>query len=201
MAPPKKKKQEIELTLEEKARIERNRLIKSQMKIFQELYPDLMERNSIKYPIKDELLLKLPELHGFCKDPKPEPFKILVSADEFEQLIFIWEFCNNFSDFLNTPTFKLEELKAALSYSEENDPNTNLKISEEQELEWNEQMRVKHIREKGLHMINSIHTSLAQCFLDNFFPDASAEEPAKPSGLNTRSATQQIVAPVQLGQE
>jgi len=62
--------------------------------------------------------LKLPELHGVCTEPKPEPFKIFVSADEFEKLIYIWEFCNNFNDYLETPSFKVEELKAALSYSE-----------------------------------------------------------------------------------
>jgi hypothetical protein len=78
------------------------------------LYPELVERNSIKYPIKDELLLKLPELHGCCGEQKPEPLKILVSADEFEKLIYIWEFCNNFNDYLETPAFKLEELKFAL---------------------------------------------------------------------------------------
>lgn len=94
-----------------------------------------------------------------------------MPAEEFEQLIYIWEFCNNFSDFLDTPTFKLEELKAALTYTETNDPNANLKMSEEQELEWNEQMRVKHIREKGLQMINALHTALVTCFLDDFFPD------------------------------
>jgi uncharacterized protein YjbK len=38
----------------------------------------------------------------------------LVSADEFEKLIYIWEFCNNFNDYLDTPAFKLEELKCAL---------------------------------------------------------------------------------------
>lgn len=74
----------------------------------------MVERNSIRYPIRDELLLKWPELHGVCPDPKPEPFKIFVSADEFEKLIYIWEFCNNFNDYMDTPTFKLEELKCAL---------------------------------------------------------------------------------------
>jgi|688.fasta_scaffold100797_1 hypothetical protein len=116
--PTKKKKSEHELTAEEKARIERNRLIKQQLAIFTNSYPELVDRNSIRYPIKDELLLKLPELHGCCMDPKPEPFKINVSSDEFEKLIYIWEFCNNFSEYLDSPLFKLEDLKFALNYSQ-----------------------------------------------------------------------------------
>ena len=130
-------------------------------------------------------MLKLPELHGCCGEQKPEPFKILVSADDFEKLIYIWEFSNNFNDYLDTPAFKLEELKFALLYTEREDANSNLTIKEEQELEWNEQMRVKHIREKGLHMINALHTALVTCFLDDFFPDNSSDE----NGVaNTRSA-------------
>lgn len=48
-------------------------------------------------------------------------------------------------------------------------------------------MRVKHIKEKGFHMINSIHTALANCFLDDFFPESGNEE--NQSGTNTRLAT------------
>lgn len=46
-------------------------------------------------------------------------------------------------------------------------------------------MRVKHIREKGLHMINQLHTALVTCFLEDFFPDNSSDEN---SGTNTRLA-------------
>jgi len=35
---------------------------------------------------------------------------VLIDADEFENLLYIWEFFNNFSDFLNIPTFSLVEL-------------------------------------------------------------------------------------------
>jgi hypothetical protein len=61
-----------------------------------------------------------------------------------------------------------------------------LSLKEESELEWADQMTVKHTREKGLHMINSLHTALATCFLDDLFPHNN-EETA--NGLNTRSAT------------
>ena len=169
----KKIKVEHELTPEEKARIERNRLIKQQLAIFTNSYPELVERNSIKYPIKDELLLKLPELHGCCTDPKPEPYKIHVSSEEFEKLIYIWEFCNNFSEYLDTPLFKLEDLKFALNHCDEDE----LSLKEETELEWSEQMTVKNIREKGLNMINELHTALATCFLDDLFP-SNDNEPA-----------------------
>lgn len=139
--------------------------------------------------------MKLPELHGCCMDQKPEPYKIFVDADEFEKLIYIWEFCNNFSDYLYTPTFKLEDLKCALSYNEAEDPNNNLTVQEEQSLDWNEQMRVRHIREKGLHLINALHTALVTCFLDDFFPENNAEEPT--GGANTRAAAG-ATAPIQL---
>jgi uncharacterized protein YjbK len=46
-------------------------------------------------------------------------------------LIYIWEFCNNFNDYLDTPAFKLEELKFALLYTEREDANSNLTIKEE----------------------------------------------------------------------
>jgi hypothetical protein len=46
--PTKKKKSEHELTAEEKARIERNRLIKQQLAIFTNSYPELVDRNSIR---------------------------------------------------------------------------------------------------------------------------------------------------------
>jgi DDT domain len=127
----------------------------------------------------------LPELHGVCPDPKPEPYKINVSAEEFEKLIYIWEFCNNFNDYLDTPTFKLEELKCALSYSEQDDAN----LMDEMEIDWNEQMRLKHIREKGLHMINCLHTALVTCFLDDLFPENKSDEPAH--ATNTRAAVAQ----------
>lgn len=172
----KKKKVEVELSPEEKQRLERIRLIKQQFQIFSNLYPEFVDRNSVRYPIKDELLMKLPELHGCSANQKPEPYKIFVDADEFEKLIYIWEFCNNFNDYLDTPSFKLEDLKCALSYSEAEDPNSNLTVQEEQQLDWNEQMRVRHVREKGLHLINALHTSLVTCYLDDFFPDNSTED-------------------------
>lgn len=153
------------------------------------MYPELIERNSIRYPIKDELLLKLPELHGVCPDPKPEPFKIFSSAEEFEKLIYIWEFCNNFNDYMDTPTFKLEELKCALQYNEQDDANINMNTKDEMEVDWNEQMRIKHIREKGLHMINNLHTAIVTCYLDDFFPEGGQDENGH--GANTRSAAAQ----------
>jgi hypothetical protein len=64
----------------------------------------------------------LPELHGANGiRSKPEPHKVLLSADEFDQLLFIWEFCNNFSEYLHIPFFKIEELRLALIYEEPND--------------------------------------------------------------------------------
>jgi len=32
--------------------------------VFKKFYPELMDKNSVKYPIEDKLVLKMPELHG-----------------------------------------------------------------------------------------------------------------------------------------
>lgn len=53
----------------------------------------------------------MPLLHGADIFPeKPEPKKMLVTGEQFERLLYVWEFFNNFSDFLSIPNFKLEEL-------------------------------------------------------------------------------------------
>jgi len=46
-------------------------------------YPELVEKNFIKYPIDDQLILKLPELHGGYHE-KPTGKEVLVSSDNFE---------------------------------------------------------------------------------------------------------------------
>ena len=81
-----------------------------------------MERNSVRYPIPDALIEKMPELHGGVMRAKPTPMKIDMSAEDFERILYIWEFCNNFNEFLDTPSFKLEELEACLHYDPESDP-------------------------------------------------------------------------------
>jgi hypothetical protein len=32
--------------------------------VFKRYFPNLMDKNSIKYPIEDKLILLMPELHG-----------------------------------------------------------------------------------------------------------------------------------------
>ena len=92
------------LTAAEQEKLEEKRLIKNQMLIFSKLYPELVERSTVKYPIEDGLISKLPELHGatFFK-PKPTPRKVLLSGEEFDKLLYVWEFCNNFAEYLETP--------------------------------------------------------------------------------------------------
>lgn len=75
--------------------------------------------------------------------------------------MYIWEFCNNFSDYLETPFFKIEDLRIALTYR----PPDQKSLLEEEELEWNEQMALQQVREKGLNLINVIHVALADCYL------------------------------------
>ena len=110
----KRMKAEHVLTPAEKEKIERNRLIKSQFSIFSQIHPEFVERNSVRYPIPDHLIERMPELHGGVMPSKPKPMKIDLEAEEFERVLYIWEFCNNFDEFLRTPQFKIEELVSCL---------------------------------------------------------------------------------------
>lgn len=138
-------------------------MIKNQLLIFVKLYPELVERNSVKYPIEDALIAKLPELHGATQlKPKPAAKKVLLDGADFDRLLYIWEFCNNFSDLLETPAFTLEELQIALTHQVE--PCTD--IEGEENLPWAEQAQLKQLRERGFHLINAIHCALADCYLE-----------------------------------
>lgn len=106
------------LTDAERERLEERRLIKNQFAIFSNLYPELVDKNSVKYPIEDQLIGKLPELHGATNlIPKPPMQPIKIDPEEFERLLHVWEFCNNFADYLATPIFKLDDLRVALCYT------------------------------------------------------------------------------------
>jgi hypothetical protein len=80
----------------------------------------------------------MPELHGGLLKQKPRPMKIDIEAENFEQILYIWEFCNNFTEFLETPQFKLEELEACLNYDAAKDPRNEMSIAELEELNWTE---------------------------------------------------------------
>jgi len=104
------------------------------------MYPEYVERNSVRYPIPDALIAKMPELHGGVLKSKPTPMKIRMETEDFERLLYIWEFGNNFSEFLGTPIFKIEELAACLSYSTESDPRFEFNDDEAEDLDWTEKM-------------------------------------------------------------
>jgi len=109
----------VTLTQAEKDKLKQQMLLKSQMTIFKQLYPDLIEKNNIKYPIDDRLIKKMPDLHGVNTLKETPTFKqVLLEADQFENLLYIWEFFNNFSDFLDIPAFDLAELQASLQFYE-----------------------------------------------------------------------------------
>jgi hypothetical protein len=76
----KRTKAEHILTPAERENIERTRIIKSQFQLFSLVYPEYVERNSVKYPIPDALLVKMPELHGGMMREKPKSMKIDMEA-------------------------------------------------------------------------------------------------------------------------
>ena len=60
----------------------------------------------------------MPELHGNSTlREQPQWKKLLLEPEDFENLVYIWEFFNNFSDFLGTQAFTLVELQAALNFT------------------------------------------------------------------------------------
>ncbi len=135
----KRVKAEVILTPAEREKIERNRLIKSQFAVFSQLYPEYVEKNSVRYPIPDALLAKMPQLHGGMMQAKPKPMRIDMESEDFERVLYVWEFCNNFSEYLGTPQFKIEELVAALRYTPDSDSRHQVPTEEfEDEFDWSE---------------------------------------------------------------
>jgi hypothetical protein len=93
--------------------------------IFQGCYPELVDGNgNIKYPINDNLLRKMPELHDIHELPeRPKLFKVfLEDSGEFEDLMQIWEFASNC--LLLPKPFKVEELYAGLKFTEDTEEVT-----------------------------------------------------------------------------
>lgn len=80
--------------------------------------PELVENSIIKYPIEDTLIEKMPVLH--CSQnmqARPAPQPMFITGNEFDEMIFIWEFLNNFYEYVQKDTFYIEELYAGLKYS------------------------------------------------------------------------------------
>ena len=103
-------KGQITLTQAEKDKLRKQVLIKAQFAAFKKYYPDLVDKNSIKYPIDDKLIAKMPELHGSSQLKASPTFKkVTLDSQDFENLLYIWEFLCNFSDFLSLPGFTLAE--------------------------------------------------------------------------------------------
>jgi hypothetical protein len=67
----------------------------------------------VKYPIEDALIEKMPMLHGAHLIPN-RPVPKLMSLPNFDQLLSIWQFLNDFQEFFGFEPFKIEMLHAAL---------------------------------------------------------------------------------------
>lgn len=141
--------------------------------MFRRYYPELIERNQIKYPIDDKLLAQMPELHQHEPKEAPAMKRVLLETKEFENLLYLWEFFNNFKDFLDIPKFSLDELQAALKFdADANDPELlearfDRGDDEEEPFTWEQRMTMKEIRESGIDLINQLHSSLARVIISD----------------------------------
>lgn len=52
-----------------------HQVIKAQYEVFKRYYPELIEKNSVKYPIDDKLLGLMPELHKSAGLREPPQMK------------------------------------------------------------------------------------------------------------------------------
>ena len=164
-----KKAGTTELNME---RIRFSQVIKAQFEVFRRYYPELIERNQIKYPIDDKLLAQMPELHQALNPPKAPPAmkRVLLGANEFENLLYLWEFFNNFKDFLDIPKFSLEELQAALKFSADASDPGQLEAQFErgddvEPFTWEQRMTMKEIRDSGFNLVSSLHGALARVII------------------------------------
>lgn len=156
-------------------RIRFSQVIKAQFEVFRRYYPELIERNQIKYPIDDKLLAQMPELHQHVSPPKEPPVlkRVLLETTEFENLLYLWEFFNNFKDFLDIPKFSLEELQAALKFSADaREPDKLEACFDRAECEvepftWEQRMTMKEIRESGFNLVNQLHSALARLIISD----------------------------------
>jgi hypothetical protein len=64
------------------------------------------------------LIKIMPRLHHSEEfEIKPNLKKVLIAGHDFDSLITIWNFFNTFSEFLELPKFKIEELEASLRWN------------------------------------------------------------------------------------
>ena len=102
--------------------------------------------------------------------------KIMVESEQFENLMYVWESFNNFSDFFNIPQFSLSELQAALAFSysedrvhtafeQEIDSSQEITSDPFQGYTWPQRCSIQQIKESGFNLINQIHITLIEAIL------------------------------------
>lgn len=94
--------------------------------------------------------------------------KVIINAETFENLLYIWEFFNNFSDFLEIPVFNLQELQASLNFcespevvctafSQEIDSSQEINNDPFQGYNHHQKCTITEIKENGINLANQIH--------------------------------------------
>lgn len=80
--------------------------------------------------------------------------------------MYVWEFFNNFNDFLKSKEFKIEELQAALSFTQKAEDVKIYNYEDEDEMNWDEKVSQASVAEQGFSLVSSLHITLLNCFLD-----------------------------------
>jgi hypothetical protein len=121
-----------------------------------------------------------------------------MESQDFENILYIWEFFNNFSDFLSVPTFTMAELQASLNFTlpedrvhsafyQDVDSSQELTNDPFQGYTWHQRCSITEIKERGIHLINQMHIALVKAIAGDLdILNSGGEPPSGGANVNTR---------------
>lgn len=98
---------------------------------------------------------------------------MLLEPATFENLLYLWEFLNNFKDFLDIPKFSMEELQGALNFTADvTDPEAleaqfSRSDDDAEPFNWDQRVTMNEIRDHGFNLVNMIHGSLVKAIIND----------------------------------
>ena len=122
-----------------------------------------------------------------------------MDPEDFENILYIWEFFNNFADFLSVPyNFTIAELQAALNFTlpeervhtafyQDVDSSQEFTNDPFQGYTWHQRCSITEIKERGIHLINQLHIALAKAIAGDLdILNGTVEPTAGAANINTR---------------